>query len=123
MTDSKSTKAELLAELEAVRENAEAWIERAKKAEKVIVPVPSPVPEANGLANAIRALDGVTAAQRTYNGETQLDRSAIARILKHLADRYGVALIETKYEPCARAHLDELDPTRVADALRSGYVR
>ena len=117
---SKSTKAELLAELQAVKENAVAWMERAKKAEKVIIPEPDPVPEAEALAGAINALDKVRTRSNNYNNDYRPDTTAIALILKHLAAKYGVPLVEVKYEPCARQHLDDIDTIRMADAIRGG---
>lgn len=116
---SDKTKAELLEEIEVLRERLDDT--RAKDAPRV-----ERVPEADALAACVRAIDQL---EESSSGRQSFDpyvsrrsQSDTERVLRTLASRYGVDLftVEFRQEPCSRRHVDDLDMGRIADALRSG---
>lgn len=104
-----------------MRNERDAWKEQVRT-----TPAPEPVPEADALAGCIRSLDGLNAvgrkSQTNYGSySTNPFADEIGRILRSLADRYHVNLVNTL--PCDRAHLDQIDPGFVSEALRQAVMR
>lgn len=88
---------------------------------------PDRVPEADALARCVRALDAlphVRDTNGTYSGSLHPDQGTIRRLLRTLADKYGVPLIETTVEvrDCQRAHLDQVDSMALLAALGNSVV-
>lgn len=91
---------------------------------------PASVLEAEALAGCIRALDLIKEANKrssnsynTFSNERAEWESPVRRLLVHLADRYGVSLIERTTEPCSRQHLDDVDPLAFTSALRGAVMQ
>lgn len=88
---------------------------------------PPPLTEAGALERCMAALTELNETEKrrsqntSYNYATPAgdwySNTAIERILRHLAMRYDVRLIETQTEPCGRAHLDTLSPDALFSAL------
>jgi hypothetical protein len=106
--------------------------ERLEQAEAAALPaqVDASVPEADALARCVRAIDALpTVLANSYGSfgdrTRQPDQPTIARLLRTLADKYGVPLIETTVEvrDCQRAHLDQIDPMAVITALGNSVPR
>lgn len=132
-TEDKRTKADLLAELATARQETQDARSAAYKAQQALPGAPTAVPEATALAACIRAIDTMNEGRRTssnvgysstlyaygngYNEPHQQDE--VERLLRSLAAKYGVPLIETRTDPCARRHLDEINPDRIMQALHS----
>lgn len=116
---SRHTKAQLIEEIESYRGEQKKLVEQLN----AVPPAPKAVPEAVALAGCIRALD-------ILNGETpnrghfdpfnvRAGQRAVEQLLRMLASRYGVDLVEVQVEPCRRSHVDEMDLSFVADAIRN----
>lgn len=115
MTDYSSlTKAALL-------ERIGGLTERLTAAEEIIAEVPKvaaprAVPEAAAMAACIRALDDDLEASEKNSRTTSYNYGlqgvpsdgSIDRLLRSLAAKYGVPLIEVKTEPCQRPHVDSI---------------
>jgi hypothetical protein len=116
---SKMTKAELVERIEALTVAlAESEVEAREAREKI--PTIRRVPEADALAGCVRALDGIPGEKPEgfYSGSRDIPPTrTIRRVLVALADKYGVDLIERTTEPCDRAHLDQVPPVSLAEAL------
>jgi hypothetical protein len=115
MSEDRRTKAQLLAEIERLEE-----ARREDKRRAVNVTVPEHVPEAEALAQCIRALDPLDSRSRSVY-DPAASRGSIARLLKSLADKYGVEVFRTEHsiEPCERPHLDDLDPAALGSYLQA----
>lgn len=103
------TRAQLLDLNEDHRTQIRSLQGRLAEAEAAIPNAPRAVPEATALAAAIRAFDQLKDAadgRRTTWPNDLVVSSPIRRVLVALADRYGIPLIDTKFEPCQRTHLD-----------------
>lgn len=136
---SKVTKAELadeVAELhkmlnEREQQLADAREEISAAAQSIqrLATLPK-VLEADALAGCIRALDPIKEANsrssnsyNAFSSERAAWETPVRRLLVHLADRYGVSLIERTTEPCSRQHLDEVDPVTFTSALRGAVMQ
>lgn len=109
MTDwSRHTKTQLIEELESYRGEQKRLTDQLN----AVPAPPKPVPEATALAGCIRALD-------LLNGETpnrgyfdpfnvRAGQRSVEQLLRLLAARYSVNLIEVHVEPCQREHVDEV---------------
>ena len=89
---------------------------------------PDRVPEADALAGCARALDALPKTSETLSGYSasrlQPDQATIRRVLRALADKYGIPLVEsiTEVRDCNRAHLDQIDPGTFLAALGNSVV-
>lgn len=135
MTEDKRTKADLLDELS----EAEATIRLAKSdaydAHQALPNAPARIPEADALAACIRALDALTESTKNNgygssyslgytSGDSYRSQTASERVLRSLAAKYSVPLIEIRTEPCSKFHVENPDEERVLSALRmSGPFR
>lgn len=122
----KRTKAQMLEELGAFKAKVHEWEQRsAKQADANKQAEPKPVVEADALRECVRALDWVKARTGdTYgNGQLRSDVAAIDRLLRHLASKYGVPLIDVQVRDCARPHLDDIPDYNLAQAVRSAAMR
>lgn len=129
-TEDKRTKADLLAELAAAQQEAQDARSAAYRAQQALPSAPTAVPEAMALAACIRAIDTMTERRNSgstggyanygigggYN-EYPRQQSEVERLLRSLAAKYSVPLIEVRTDPCARRHLDEISPDRIMQAL------
>jgi len=136
-TEDKRTKADLLVELEEAQRKIRQAKSEAYDAYQALPGRPPAVPEADALAGCIRALEALQETQRntrtsySTNNAYQLNYSDsgpryindVERILRTLAARYGVPLIEVRIEPCSRRHLDEINPDQIMSALHGGHIR
>lgn len=121
-TADRRTKAELL--------------HRIEELEKIVDNPPIPeaplvveVPEATALAACVRALDALKDSHRnsvsgarsnytTFGIDLSPRRHTdIERVLRLLADRYDIPLVEVETRECTRPHVDELNPQAVKDSL------
>lgn len=102
MSADRRTKAQLVTELK----RAEARIDELDAVKSITIEAPARVPEAETLADCVRALDRLTAHRERWQ-----TGSEVSRVLRSLADRYGVELFRTEVQvqECSRAHLDEMD--------------
>jgi len=116
MTEDRRTKAQLLEELAETRKR----LAESESTKSVTIELPERVPEAEALAGCVRALNAI-AERGQYGGVPNGDRAAAARVLRSLADRYGVQVFtrEVVTEPCSRTHVDSLDPYTLKSALSS----
>lgn len=117
MTDfSKMTKADLLQQVGALSQRV-TELEARPVAEAPKEPVV--VPEAQALGNCIRTLDWLADRPKTNNsyGYQQTNVGPIDRVLRTLAAKYGIPLVETRYEACSRRHLDELSAQDIVRAV------
>lgn len=100
------------------------------KAAAEAVPVqqaPDRVPEADALARCVRAIDALPHVRDTtynYGGSLHPDQATIGRLLRTLADKYSVPLVETTVEvrDCQRAHIDQVDSMALMAALGNSVV-
>lgn len=112
MSDDRRTKAQLVAELE--RAEREASELRAR------VPVsPARVPEADALADCIRALDGIKSGQSYSYGSK--DPHAVRRTILALCEKYGIQREERVTEPCERRHVEDMNAVDVISAVRRDF--
>jgi len=122
MAEDRRTKTQILEELADVK----ARLEESESRKNVTVDAPAPVPEALAIAGCVRALDRLVESHRNsithgyspayaFAGDRQ--QSDVERVLRLLAARYTVPLIDVQSEPCHRAHVDEIDPASVMAAL------
>lgn len=123
MTTDKRTKAELIEAL------SYAEMRNEELSERPVPRAPEKVPEAEALAACIRAIDGLNGNQRRigYMPFERPESSDVGRILRSLADRYGVRLIETVPIECKQPHIngDELAmglANTIQNAMRTGTI-
>jgi hypothetical protein len=125
MTDDKRTKGQLLNDLyeaEQRAERAESAIYRATQN----IEGPAPVPEASALASCVRALEPLKERAQYSSSTASPDRPTIERVLRSLAGRYGINLVEihNTAQPCERRHLDEASEGELMQAIRyPSYAR
>lgn len=109
----RRTKAQLLERLDELGQQlAELSAEKAQhqKANPA-------VHEADALRGCVRALDVLLPATNQYNAPT--GTAAIGRLLRLLAAKYGVPLVEVQVRDCARKHVDELNGYALGQAVKS----
>lgn len=114
MTDYSSlTKAGLLEEIGRLKDR----IENPPRRES---PPLAPVPEAVALSGCIRALDQIPNLSRNgYTSNVGPEPATVTRVLRALADRYQVPLVEIKHEPCDRRHVDQIDADAISYAIQN----
>lgn len=115
MTD-RRTKAQLVERMEEL----EAHI-RSTRPGPQVKPEP-PAPEGVAVSVCIAALEKLTGRQQ-YSGASTADGPAIGRVLRLLAARYEVPLVEVRYEPCSRAHVDQISSFALQNAIESAVQR
>lgn len=130
-TEDKRTRAELIEELAAAREETRAAESAAYHAQQAMPAPLVSVPEATALAQCIRAIDAMQNTSRSsssanvgyasygYSGDYPRQQSTVERLLRSLAAKYDVPLVEVRTEPCSRRHLDEISPDRIMQALHA----
>jgi hypothetical protein len=65
---------------------------------------------------ALAAIPGNSSSSYSYKSE---HAESVRRVLRYLADRFGVSLVEMREQPCARLHLEEASQQALIDALRN----
>jgi hypothetical protein len=84
----------------------------------------APAPEGVAVSECIRALGSLQTPRPTsWSGDPQPDCAAIGRVLRLLASRFDVPLVEVRTEPCSRSHVDEIDSYALTNAIRSVMTR
>lgn len=73
--------------------------------------------------DTLAELEGRERSSRSHNYSTLqgdwYSSAPVDRILRHLAARFGVALIETREQPCSRKHVDSLDDFALRQAIEA----
>lgn len=100
-----------------------------KNAAKTTTDAPKPYTEADALARCISALQALKDTESRASRNSYVDTYAVMsseyrsswgpgdRILRFLADRFGVSLIEVQRPDCSRQHLDQISPDQILNAL------
>jgi hypothetical protein len=121
VTEDRRTKAQILAALNDTTKR----LNELENQKSVNIEAPRLVPEAETLAKCIRAFDvlstsrsGVSTSYGLYErrGPSATD---VGRVLRLLADKYGVDLVESVTAPCDRPHLDDASESALVGALRN----
>ena len=82
--------------------------------------------EARAVSACVRALNPLTESNRsssygfqTYSG-SHVEQLKVARVLRYLAERYGVSLVEvrTEVKDCERPHLEDASEGQLIQALK-----
>lgn len=91
--------------------------------ERKIPNAPRQVPEAEALARCIRALDDFLSQSRNSSNSYSYPRnengSAVERILRSLAGKYSINLVQVEHRDCDRRHIDEANEQELVWALRN----
>lgn len=111
-------------QIEHIVERVDRLSERLRLAGEYKASQP-PLTEAGALERCMSALTELVANENprratcisTSNAANFYANSSTERILRYLAAKFGVSLIEQRSEPCSRAHLDEIDPDTALQAL------
>jgi hypothetical protein len=80
--------------------------------------------EAKAVAECVRALRPIAPRKDARTSYTytspQADAEKVGRVLRYLAERYGVRLVEVRQEPmpCDRPHLENASEGELVQALR-----
>lgn len=115
MSDDRRTKVQILEELDRI--TAENQKLRAAAPDR-----PVRVPEAEALAECIRALDKLKGASRGSGyGYTNEPKSEVSRTILALSERYGIPRVERVPEPCARRHMEDINAMDVLTAVRRDF--
>ena len=105
------TKAELLQQMVALQAQVQAKEDAWQRLDR----------EARAIHACVNALSQLVPQQRShsYTLSTSSDPN-VARVLRHLADRFGVQLVTERVvtQPCDRRHLDEATDDEVLARLR-----
>lgn len=117
--EDRRTKAQILAELEEAKENLR--VTTARNVELESRPTPARVPVADALAGCIRSLDVLTRRASSYDSTTRPDEPQIESVLRLLAARYGISLVDKVTEPCDRLHADDMTEAMHIDAIRGRF--